>query len=184
MREALRHLLLENQMSPRVAHVPHVPPTSRKQSAKHIATTPNNPQPTRKETSNETESKLEIAGAPALGGGPPRTARRNRRRHCELRKRMLFADAKRQDTDDGRVCLRHSRHRRDNAVPPDRRQRRQRHECRRAVEPGGGEREVKDKEMGDGRWEMGDGRCLRCPYGGESRAAGTLPLPVRRQNAP
>ena len=90
----------------------------------------------RKETKHETESKLERAGASALGGDSPRTARRDRRRHCELRKRMLFADAKRQDADNGRVCLRHPRHRRHNAVPPDRRQRRQRHERRRAVEPG------------------------------------------------
>ena len=71
MREALRHLLLENQMS----YSSHASYTSYRQMAKREAHRTHQPhpthQPTRKETSNETESKLERACASALGGGTP-----------------------------------------------------------------------------------------------------------------
>ena len=146
MREALRHLPLENQLShsSHASHTSHPQPESKARSTPHPPTNNNTKQQERKHIMKLKVNWKELR-ASALGGDPPRTARRDRRRHCGLRERMLKPHAKRQDADDGRVCLRHSRHRRHNTVPPDRQQRRQRHERRRAVEPGGGGREVKDE---------------------------------------
>ena len=74
MREALRHLPLENQMS----HASHASHTSHPQEESKARSTlhPPTKQPTRKEKAKETESKLERAGAPALGGRLKQTTER------------------------------------------------------------------------------------------------------------
>ena len=84
--EALRHFLLENQMS----HASHSSHTSHPQAeSKARSTHPHHNQQNqqRKEQQHETESKLERACAPTMGGCSPRE-RRNKgqmMRRCHLR---------------------------------------------------------------------------------------------------